>query len=116
MPRGGYREGAGGRPSWRHGKTKPVRVPEALAEKIVEIARILDEGGSLQPEEAETGSKIIDLTGVAVLYSKNGPVVRLADLVRVGYVIRPERLTRNLKVNASKSLGLDGLLSAEEEK
>lgn len=115
MPRGGYREGAGGRPSWRHGKTKPVRVPEALAEKIIEIARILDEEGSLQSVETEIESKIIDLTGVAILYSKSGPVVRLADLIRVGYEIKPERLTRNLKVNTSEPLGLDGLLSEGEE-
>lgn len=117
MARGGRREGAGGRPAWRYGKTKPVRVPIALADKILEIAKILDEGNfedsdNLEEfEELVTGSKAIDLTGVAILYSKDGPVVRLADLVRVGYAIRPERLLRSLKVNPSGSLDLDGILS-----
>ena len=102
MARGGRREGAGGRPSWNYGKTKPVRVPIALADKILEIAKILDEGKFEDSDklkgvgELVTASKVIDLTGIAILYSKDGPVVRLADLIRVGYEIRPERLVRNL--------------------
>lgn len=121
MARGGRREGAGGRPAWNYGKTKPVRVPIALADKILEIAKILDEGkfeDSDKLEEIEelvTASKVIDLTGIAILYSKDGPVVRLADLVRVGYQIRPERLVRSLKVKPSGSLDLDGLLSTLEK-
>lgn len=117
MARGGRREGAGGRPAWKYGKTKPVRVPIALADKILEIAKILDEGkfedsdNLKELEELVTASKVIDLAGIAILYSKDGPVVRLADLVRVGYEIRPERLVRSLKVKPSESLNLDGLLS-----
>jgi hypothetical protein len=121
MARGGRREGAGGRPAWKYGKTKPVRVPIALAAKILEIAKILDEGkfedsDNLEEfEELVTASKVIDLTGIAILYSKDGPVVRLADLVRVGYEIRPERLVRNLKAKPSEPLSLDGLLSTLEK-
>lgn len=121
MARGGRREGAGGRPAWKYGKTKPVRVPIALADKILEIAKILDEGkfedsDNLEEfEELVTASKVIDLTGIAILYSKDGPVVRLADLVRVGYEIRPERLVRNLKAKPSEPLSLDGLLSTLEK-
>jgi hypothetical protein len=44
MPRGGYREGSGGKPKWIHGKTKTIRVPEALADQILQYARELDEG------------------------------------------------------------------------
>ena len=121
MARGGRREGSGGRPSWNYGKTKPVRVPIALADKILEIAKILDEGKFEDSDKLEgvgelvTASKVIDLTGIAILYSKDGPVVRLADLIRVGYEIRPERLVRNLKVKPSGSLDLDGLLSTLEK-
>lgn len=116
MPRGGKREGAGGRPSWRNGRTKPVRVPVALAEKILEIARILDEEGLAEPE-AETESRVIDLTGVSVLSSKNGPVVRLADLVRIGYQIKPERLARslNLQVKPIELFDFDSLLLPPEK-
>ena len=121
MARGGRREGAGGRPAWNYGKTKPVRVPIALADRILEIAKILDEGKFEDSDKLEevkelvTASKVIDLAGIAILYSKDGPVVRLADLVRVGYEIRPERLVRSLKVKPSESLDLDGLLSTLEK-
>lgn len=107
MPRGGRREGAGGKPTWKHGKTKPVRVPVALADQVVEIARILD-------EEGDPGriSKTINLTGVAILQSKYGPVVRLADLLRVGYKIKPERLVRAFKAQmAREESDIDRLLT-----
>lgn len=115
MARGGKREGAGGRPSWRNGKTKPVRVPVALADKILEIARVLDEEGS---EEVVTASKVLDLTGIAIYSSKDGPVVRLIDLIRAGYEIQPERLARNLKAQVSKVTLLteiDEILGAQNE-
>ena len=104
MPRGGRRKGAGGKPTWKHGKTKPVRVPVALAEQILEIARIIDEEGD------PSVSSVIDLTGIALLHSKYGPVVRLADLVRVGYTIKPERLTRNLKGQLADETQVEHLL------
>lgn len=109
MARGGKRDGAGGKPSWRHGKTKPIRVPVTLAEKILEIARVLDEEGVGVSEDSEP-NKVIDLTGVAILYSQGGPVVRLSDLVRIGYEIKPERLVRNLKVNSGEAFRLEDLL------
>lgn len=115
MARGGRREGSGGRPSWKNGKTKPVRVPVVLAEKILEIARVLDEEGS---GEAVTGSKVIDLTGVAIYSSKDGPTVRLIDLLRAGYEIQPERLARNLKAQVDKATLLteiDEILGVQNE-
>lgn len=115
MARGGKREGAGGRPSWKNGRTKPVRVPIALADKILEIARVLDEEGA---EEAVTGSKVIDLTGVAIYSSKDGPTVRLIDLVRAGYEIQPERLAKSLMGRFSKVTLLneiDEILGAQHE-
>jgi hypothetical protein len=105
MPRGGRREGSGSKPSWKHGKTKPVRVPEALAERILEIARILDEQG-----DPSSVSKVVDLTGVAVLQSRNGPVVRLADLIRVGYTIKPERLIKSFQGQIKQKSDIEDLL------
>ena len=105
MPRGGRREGAGGKPSWNYGKTKPVRVPIALAEQILEIARILDEEG-----DPGSVSRVVDLTGVAILQSKHGPIVRLADLLRVGYKIKPERLMRGLQNQLERESYIDELI------
>jgi len=44
MPKGGYREGAGAKPKWSKGKTVVLRVPEALAEKVLDVTKFLDEG------------------------------------------------------------------------
>ena len=110
--RGGKREGSGGKPTWRYGKTKPVRVPVALAEKILEIARVLDEEGLESPV---TSSKVIDLTGIAIYSSKDGAMVRLMDLLRAGYEIQPERLVRNLKLKPSLSSEIDNLLEGQYE-
>jgi hypothetical protein len=44
MPRGGARENSGRKPKWNLGETKAIRVPVAIAETILEIARRLDEG------------------------------------------------------------------------
>jgi hypothetical protein len=112
--RGGKREGSGGKPSWNYGKTKPVRVPVALAEKIVEIARILDRDGG---DFSVTASKTIDLTGVAVRQSRNGAVVKLSDLVRMGYEIKPDGLMQLASRDPHKEdFELEELLRLAEEK
>ena len=97
MARGGKREGAGGKSTWNHGKTKVIRVPEDLAEKILEITRILDTESSLDSvtlskNDSVTESKVIDLAGITVRAFSNGPGVYLADLVKAGYKIKPSTL------------------------
>ncbi len=101
MSRGGYRLGAGGKPQWIHGKTKVIRVPEALADQILVIARMLDEGKSL---DNVTASKTIDLSGVSVRQYQGGIAVLLEDLVKAGYQIKPANLARILedKINRAR--------------
>jgi hypothetical protein len=41
---GGVRAGAGNSYRWRHGRTKPVRLPIVLLPQILHVARLLDEG------------------------------------------------------------------------
>jgi hypothetical protein len=54
--RGGARPGAGGGCRWKHGKTKLVRLPVALVNKILEVARYMDQNeGRLPP----SGSAVI---------------------------------------------------------
>lgn len=108
MPRGGYREGAGGKPSWVHGRTKVIRVPEALAEQVLEIARTLDTGKSLvhvteSNNDPVTQSKVVDLSGIAIRAFRDGPGIYLADLMLAGYEIRPARLARSIETRARKS-------------
>ena len=48
--RGGARPGAGGGTRWKHGKTKLVRLPVALLDEILEVARYMDRNeGQLPP-------------------------------------------------------------------
>ena len=58
MARGGYREKAGRKTSWASGckfeDTKIIRVPISIANKLLDIAHKLDEGGSL---DLDTKSK-----------------------------------------------------------
>lgn len=44
MPRGGARENSGRKPKWNLGETKAVRIPVAIADTILEVARRIDEG------------------------------------------------------------------------
>lgn len=44
MPRGGARENSGRKPKWNLGATKAIRIPVAIADTILEIARRIDEG------------------------------------------------------------------------
>lgn len=101
MPRGGSRVGAGGRPHWIHGKTKVIRVPVALADQILVIARMLDEGKSL---DSVTGSKTVDLSGISIKVFKDGPVVYLRDLLKAGYRIRPVALVDKLRKDIDRGI------------
>lgn len=104
--RGGKREGSGGKPTWKYGKTKPVRVPVALADKILEIARLLD-GDEFEDIELQDfleimrHPRLIDLSGITIRFVKDGPAVHLADLVKAGYEIKPIQLVQNLKPESS---------------
>lgn len=107
MPRGGYRVGAGGKPTWQKGKTKVIRVPEVLAERLLEIARLLDTEESLvevteSKTEPVTRSKVVDLSGISVRSFRDGPGIYLADLLSAGYEIEPERLSRSIKLKNSQ--------------
>jgi hypothetical protein len=93
MPRGGKREGAGGKPTWKNGKTKTIRVPIALADEILRFAKELDVNGFI---DADTESKVINLSGISVAQIKGKSFVFLGDLVRVGYEIKPDKLAEKV--------------------
>ena len=47
--RGGARPGAGGGGRWKHGRTKLVRLPVALLDEILEVARYMDQNEGKLP-------------------------------------------------------------------
>lgn len=46
---GGSRLGSGGGGRWKHGRTKLVRLPVALLDEILEVARYMDEHEGMLP-------------------------------------------------------------------
>ncbi len=42
--RGGYRDNAGRKSSWRHSATQTIRVPKVFAQQLVKLAHQLDNG------------------------------------------------------------------------
>jgi hypothetical protein len=50
--RGGARPGAGGGCRWKHGRTKLVRLPVALVDKILKVARYMDQNEGRLPSSA----------------------------------------------------------------
>jgi hypothetical protein len=59
--RGGYRENAGRKSSWQHGKTQTIRVPKVFASQLIQIARRLDNGEEIA---SDTKSKRPDIDTV----------------------------------------------------
>ncbi len=55
MARGGRRSTTW-KPTWKHGKTRTIRVPIVLAESILNLARILDEGEAVSKDSLVTGN------------------------------------------------------------
>lgn len=101
MPRGGKRVGSGNKSKWKSGKTKTIRVPIALADHLLELARVLDDGESLEIVnstmvnniiDSDTESKVIDLSGVSLASVSGQMGIKLTDLIRKGYEIHPKRL------------------------
>jgi hypothetical protein len=105
MPRGGKRVGAGGKFKWNHGKTRVIRVPDSLANDILEFARRLD----ASDYDCVTETKIIDLSGVSV-FTKNGKsCIFLSDLLFLGYEIKPDKLTEIIISEAYKDQLIEGI-------
>lgn len=100
MPRGGYRPGSGGKSKWKHGKTKVIRVPEVLADQVLQYARELDEGKSMRLEGMNKSKdihpiaalKVIDLAGISLKAVDGQMGVKLSDLVKKGYRLIPDHL------------------------
>lgn len=94
MPRGGFRLNAGSKSKWIRGKTTVIRVPEVLADEILRLAHLLDEGKSI---DDVTKSKYLNLAGVSVRLIDGKPAVFLEDLLRAGFKIRPIELVDSLR-------------------
>ena len=60
MSRGGYRQGAGRKAGWKHGETQTIRIPVALRDELLTIARQLDNRESIQVRTDSELKTLID--------------------------------------------------------
>lgn len=108
MGRGGVRSNAGAKSKWKHGKTKSIRVPEELANQILEYAHKLDKNLIIESvteskinhslvSDSVTNSKTLNLSGVSIRVCSGKSAVLLEDLVKIGYTLYPERLGQIFK-------------------
>jgi hypothetical protein len=65
MPRGGHRENAGRKTTWVHAETQVIRVPKIFAPQLIQIAKSLDRGESLElvTQSKKTGESDLCATG-----------------------------------------------------
>lgn len=110
MPRGGKREGAGGISTWKHGKTKTIRVPVSLADKVLAVARWMDDpSDAIDPVSTSivpvTESKTLDLSRVSVTHVNGEIAVKLEDLVALGYTLRPKALAEMVNARIRRKQG-----------
>ncbi|MDJ0727192.1 MAG: hypothetical protein QNJ38_18995 [Prochloraceae cyanobacterium] len=75
MPRGGRRSTTW-KPTWKHGKTRTIRVPIVLADSILDLARILDEGKEVPVDSFVTGNVEVQ---DSLVTDKNGDTVQKLD-------------------------------------
>lgn len=55
--RGGKREGSGRPPTWWAGKCKAVKIPEVIADQVLEVAREIDKRLAIQEFNPDMASK-----------------------------------------------------------
>jgi hypothetical protein len=114
MPRGGRREGAGGRFKWRHGKTKTIRVPEVLVNQILEYAQKLDIESIIEhdtrskvvtriPVTGNEALNVLNLSGISIYRNQQKSFVFLQDLIKLGYEIEPKSLADRILEEIYKS-------------
>lgn len=94
MPRGGYREGSGAKSTWLSGETVVVRVPKSLSDEVIRLARLMDEGKTV---DDITKSKYLDLSGITIRNVDSKSVVFLEDLLNNGFKIRPLSLVDKIR-------------------
>ena len=115
MGRGGVRSNSGAKSKWKHGKTKMIRVPEDLADQILEFAHKLDEKGIIDSDsesniiitpkvESESESKVLNLAGISIRICDGKSSVYLEDLAKAGYTLYPERLGKIFKAVVARRM------------
>ena len=94
MARGGFRANAGRKSKWKNKQTKMIRVPAAIADRLLDIAQKIDSGYDI---EFDSESKTIDLQELNIPTLRNKRFVFLEDLLKLGYEIKPLSLADSVR-------------------
>lgn len=92
MPRGGKREGSGAKGNWISGKTTSIRVPIALKDEILDFAHSIDKA-----RVVNSFTESINLSSVNIVFIRGQKHVAIADLMRLGYNIKPLALAQSVR-------------------
>jgi DNA-directed RNA polymerase subunit RPC12/RpoP len=127
MPRGGSREKAGRKSTWKSGckfeDTKSIRVPAHIADQVLEIAHKLDAGESILPKEVKPESKVEQVQQIPFLLM-DGDSALVPVYVPVSIAEQVERYAKEQKEKSgvacpacgSPELRLDGRSSSGKQR
>lgn len=96
--RGGYRDNAGRKSSWKHSDTCTIRIPKSFAKLLVEIARQLDNGEkididtkSIRPDSDSVTESILNLDESTL--SQSIPELKVA-IVQAKNILKAKKSAR----------------------
>lgn len=104
MGRGGARLGAGAKSKWNSNKTKTIRVPEILVDKILKYAIKLDKNEIIENvsesnvvpgnpgTEFSVTNNTLNLSKISIHRSNGKSFIFIEDLIKAGYEIQPSKL------------------------
>jgi hypothetical protein len=101
MPKGGWRSTTW-TPGWKSGKTTVIRVPEVLAEELLRIAKLLDEGGEL-PVTGSESELNIHVTGDSII--DEAALKEAVDIFLITIPPRDRRSAKKLLMKFIESIG-----------
>lgn len=107
MARGGKRKGAGRKSGWNHSETTVIRVPKVFADRLTNIARQLDEGTYLDPEQKskKSPSQLAILDDESVVFE-----------IKESTVLSGASLSKRFGMNKSGVPNMKGRLEGDERK
>ena len=91
MPRGGMRC-TSWKATWKHGATKTIRVPIALADRVLEITRALDEG-----EDATLADSLVTGNAQVIILLEANDVAIAVDALTTAIQLKLAAISRESK-------------------
>lgn len=105
--RGGYRDNAGRKSSWKHSATQTIRVPKVFAQQLVKLAHQLDNGEAIDTDTKSKQSSIdndTDLKAAASDIVTNSILPLTEAIVQAAAILKAKRSARESLAKLLSSL------------